>query len=211
MKAKTQVAVVEDSPTTREALKTIIDLTPDLECVAICSTGEEALKILPKLRPEMVLMDIQLPGISGIDCVGQLKEKLPEVLVIMVTVYEDPVRIFSALRAGACGYLLKRSSPEDVVAAIREVRGGGGAMSGGVAMKVIQYFSSQQSKSEELETLTRRETEVLELVSFGLSNKDIASRLNFTVDAVRWHLKNVYAKLHVHTRTEAALKFRGGQ
>jgi len=185
MKEKTSVAVVEDSHTTREALKTIIDLTTDLECVGVCSTGEEALKILPKLRPEIVLMDIQLPGISGIDCVGQLKEKLPNVLVVMVTVYEDPVRIFSALRAGACGYLLKRSSPEEVVAAIREVRGGGGAMSGGVALKVIQYFSSQQTKNEELEALTRRESEVLELVSFGLSNKEIASRLNFTVDAVR--------------------------
>ncbi len=211
MKGSISVAVVEDSRMTREALKTIIDLAPDLECVATCETGEEALKHLPKLKPEVVLMDIQLPGISGIDCVGQLKERLPEVLIVMVTVYEDPIRIFSALRAGACGYLLKRSSPEEVVAAIREVHGGGGAMSGGVAMKVIQYFSSQSARSEELDTLTRRETEVMEMLSYGLTNKEIARRLNLSAEAIRWHLKNIYAKLHVHTRTEAAMKFRGRQ
>lgn len=208
MKKTISVAVVEDSRMTREALKTIIDLAPDLECVATCATGEEALKHLPKLKPQIVLMDIQLPGISGIDCVGQLKERLPEVLIVMVTVYEDPIRIFSALRAGACGYLLKRSSPEEVVAAIREVHGGGGAMSGGVAMKVMQYFSAQKARNEELDTLTRRETEVMEMLSYGLANKEIARRLNLSAEAIRWHLKNIYAKLHVHTRTEAAMKFR---
>lgn len=209
MKKIISVAVVEDSRMTREALKTIIDLAPDLECVATWATGEEALKHLPKLKPQIVLMDIQLPGISGIDCVGQLKERLPEVLIVMVTVYEDPIRIFSALRAGACGYLLKRSSPEEVVAAIREVHGGGGAMSGGVAMKVMQYFSAQKARNEELDTLTRRETEVMEMLSYGLANKEIAQRLNLSAEAIRWHLKNIYAKLHVHTRTEAAMKFRG--
>ena len=142
MKADIRIAVVEDSRTTREALKTFIDLAPDMHCIAVCDTGEEALRRLPKLRPEVVLMDLQLPGISGIECVAELKRRLPEVLIIMVTVYEDPVRIFGALRAGACGYLLKRSTPEEIIAAIREVRAGGGAMSGGVTMKVIQYISS---------------------------------------------------------------------
>lgn len=208
MSAKTSVAVVEDSRTTREAVRTMIDLTPDLECVATCATGEEALRVLPKLAPEIVLMDIQLPGMSGIDCVRRLKEKLPQVAIIMVTVYEDPVRIFSALRAGACGYLLKRSSREEIVTAIREVRGGGGAMSGGVAMKVIQYFSAQDDRNEELDSLTPRELDVMEMLSYGLSNKEIADRLNFSVEAVRWHLKHIYEKLHVHSRTEAALKYR---
>ena len=208
---KTPVAVVEDSRTTREALKTIIDLEPDLECVAACATGEEALKILPKLSPAVVIMDIQLPGISGIDCVRRLRELLPEVLIVMVTVYEDPVRIFSALRAGANGYLLKRSTPEEMITAIREVRRGGGAMSGGVAMKVIQYFSGQEQKSQELGSLSRRESEVLELLSSGMGNKDIAARLGVSVEAVRWHLRAIYTKLHVHNRTEAAMKFRGLQ
>lgn len=208
---KTPVAVVEDSLTTRDALKTIIDLEPDLECVAACSTGEEALKVLPKLAPAIVVMDIQLPGISGIECVKRLRESLPDVLIVMVTVYEDPVRIFSALRAGANGYLLKRSTPEEMIAAIREVRRGGGAMSGGVAMKVIQFFSDQEQKSEELNSLSRRESEVLELLSSGMCNKDIAGRLGVTVEAVRWHLRSIYSKLHVHNRTEAAMKYRGLQ
>lgn len=206
---KTPVAVVEDSDTTRHALQTIIDLEPDLECVATCATGEEALKLLPKILPAIVLMDIQLPGMSGIDCVRRLRELLPDVLVVMVTVYEDPVRIFSALRAGANGYLLKRSTPEEMIHAIHEVKRGGGAMSGGVALKVIQYFSEQKQQTNELESLTRRESEVLELLSCGLGNKEIASRMGFSVEAVRWHLRSIYTKLHVHNRTEAAMKFKG--
>ena len=207
--SKTPVAVVEDSHTTRDALKTIVDLEPDLECVVTCATGEEALKILPKLSPAIVLMDIQLPGMSGIECVRRLREVLPDVLIVMVRVYEDPVRIFSALRAGANGYLLKRSTPEEMTAAIREVRRGGGAMSGGVAMKVIQYFSEQEQKTRELDSLSRRESEVLELLSCGLGNKEIADRLGVSIEAVRWHLRSIYSKLHVHNRTEAAMKFRG--
>lgn len=208
MKSKTPVAVVEDSPTTRNALQTIIDLEPDLECVATCATGEEALKLLPKAAPALVLMDIQLPGISGIDCVRRLRELLPDVLIVMVTVYEDPVRIFSALRAGANGYLLKRSTPEEMTAAIREVRRGGGAMSGGVALKVIQYFSGQEQKNHELDSLTPREFQVLEHLSSGLGNKEIADHLGVSVEGVRWHLRSIYSKLHVHNRTEAAMKFR---
>jgi DNA-binding NarL/FixJ family response regulator len=169
------------------------------------------LKVLPKLSPAIVIMDIQLPGMSGIECVKRLRETMPDVLIVMVTVYEDPVRIFSALRAGANGYLLKRSTPEEMITAIREVRRGGGAMSGGVAMKVIQFFSEQEQKSEELNSLSRRESEVLELLSSGMCNKDIASRLGVTIEAVRWHLRSIYTKLHVHNRTEAAMKFRGLQ
>jgi len=207
--SKIPIAVVEDNYTTRDALKTIIDLDPEFECVGTCASGEEALKLLPKVSPEIVLMDIQLPGMSGIDCVRRLREALPDVLIVMVTVYEDPVRIFSALRAGANGYLLKRSTPEEILSAIREVRRGGGAMSGGVAMKVIQYFSGQEKQSQELDSLSRRESEVLELLSCGLGNKEIADRLGVSTEAVRWHLRSIYTKLHVHNRTEAAMKFRG--
>jgi DNA-binding NarL/FixJ family response regulator len=206
-----KIAIVEDSRTTREALRTIVDLSPDYRCVGAYETAEEALRLLPKQAPEVVLMDIQLPNMSGIECVANLKRLLPEVLVIMVTVYEDPDRVFSALRAGASGYLLKRSAPEEVINAIRDVQQGGAPMSGGIARKVIQYFRDQSATVVEVDNLTAREKEVLELVANGFNNKEVAGRLHVSVDAVRWHLKHIYAKLHVHSRTEAALKFRGPQ
>jgi DNA-binding NarL/FixJ family response regulator len=147
---------------------------------------------------------------SGIECVARLKKLLPSVQVIMVTVYEDPDRIFSALRAGASGYLLKRSAPEQVLGAIRDVLQGGAPMTGEIARKVIVHFQEQSTTAAEVEKLTGREREVLELVSHGFINKEIADRLSVSVEAVRWHLKHIYAKLHVHSRTEAALKFRPG-
>ncbi|RYD24161.1 MAG: response regulator transcription factor [Verrucomicrobiaceae bacterium] len=203
-----KVAIVEDSKATREALKTIIELSKQCVCLGTCETGEDALRVLPGLRPEVVLMDIELPAMTGIECVGKLKKLLPEVLVIMVTVYEDPDRIFAALRAGASGYLLKRSSPDLVLSAIRDVGNGGVPMSSEIARKVIQYFRNQSSSSEEVENLSPREKSVLEFVAFGLNNKEIAARMHVSVDAVRWHLRHIYTKLHVHSRTEAALKFR---
>lgn len=206
-----KVAIVEDSQTTREGLKTIIELSGEFHCVCVCETAEEALKVLPRHAPSVVLMDIQLPGMSGIQCVSELKRLLPDVLVIMITVYEDPDRIFSALRAGASGYLLKRSTPEEVIAAIREVSNSGAPMSGEIARKVIQYFNAQSQTEAHVEALTPREKSVLDLVAHGFSNKEIAARLFVSVDAIRWHLKHIYVKLHVHSRTEAALKFRGSQ
>jgi DNA-binding NarL/FixJ family response regulator len=204
----TKVAIVEDSKTTREGLETIVKLSNDFCCVGSCSTAEEALKVLPELEPELILMDIQLPNMSGVDCVARLKELLPSIKAIMVTVYEDPDRIFRALRAGASGYLLKRSTPEEVLNAMREVQQGGGAMSGEIARKVIGYFREQTTAKAEIDELTTREREVLELVVHGMSNKEISGRLNVSVDAVRWHLKHIYQKMHVHSRTEAAMKFR---
>lgn len=205
----TKIAIVEDNKTAREGLRTIVDLSQEYTCVAACETAEEALRVLPRRKPEVVLMDIQLPAMSGIECVGHLKKLLPEVLVIMVTVYEDPERIFSALRAGASGYLLKRSAPGQVLNAIREVIIGEVPMSGEIARKVLQFFRDQSTVSNEVENLTSREKEVLELVAFGLSNKEIAARIFLSIESVRWHLKHIYAKLHVRSRTEAALKFRG--
>lgn len=205
------VAIVEDNRTTREGLKTIIELAGGFACVCVSDTGEDALKVIPRHAPEVVLMDIQLPGMSGIECVGQLKRLLPDIIVIMITVYEDPDRIFSALRAGASGYILKRSSPDDVLAAICDASAGGAPMSGEIARKVIQYFNAQTVVDEHLETLTSREKSVLDLVAHGFTNKEIAGRLFVSVDAIRWHLKHIYVKLHVHSRTEAALKFRNSR
>ena len=204
-----KIAIVEDSKTTRESLETMVNLSSDCRCVCACDTGEEALRQLPGHRPDVVLMDIQLPGMSGIECVAQLKKLLTTVQVVMVTGYEDPDRIFSALRAGASGYILKRSEPAQVLSAIHDVHHGGAPMSGEIARRVIAHFQKQHVASAEVEKLSAREREVLELVSHGFSNKEIADRLSVTVEAVRWHLKHIYIKLHVHSRTEAALKFRG--
>lgn len=207
----TKVAIVEDSRMTREGLETIINLSSEYRCVCACDTAEEALRVLPRQQPEVVLMDIQLPSMSGIECVAQLRKLLPNVQVVMVTVYEDPDRIFRALRAGASGYILKRSTPEQVLAAIRDVQTGGAPMSGEIARKVIGHFQSQSAASSEVEKLSAREREVLELVAHGFANKEIADRLSVTTEAVRWHLKHIYTKLHVHSRTEAALKYRSPQ
>jgi len=205
-----KAAIVEDNPTIRESLKTIINGAPDCKCVGAWGTAEEALQKLRREAPDVVLMDIQLPSMSGVECTALLKQQLPEVQIIMVTVYEDPDRIFRALRAGACGYLLKRSTPEQIVAAIRDVYQGGAPMSSEIARKVIAQFREPLDTAAEVDELTAREKEVLELVAEGMDNKLIAGRLGVGVDAVRWHLKHIYVKLHVHSRTQAALKFRTG-
>jgi DNA-binding NarL/FixJ family response regulator len=203
-----KVGIVEDDRTTREGLEMIINLAAGFRCVCTCMTAEEALIMLPKHAPDVVLMDIQLPKKSGIECVAELKVLLPTVQVIMVTVYEDPDRIFCALRAGACGYLLKRSTPEQVLTAIRDVQTGGVPMSSEIARKVIAHFQAQETAADDVEGLSTREREVLDLVVRGLSNKEIVGRLNITIEGVRWHLRNIYEKLHVHSRTEVLVKFR---
>lgn len=204
-----KIAIVEDNKTTREGLATIVGLSPEYKCVCICETAEEALVQIPKHhQPDVILMDIQLPNMSGVECVALIKERLPSVQVIMVTVYEDPDRIFRALRAGASGYLLKRATPEQVLNAIRDVQSGGVPMSAEIARKVIAHFQTQAAAAADVEKLSPREREVLDLVVHGFANKEIADRLSVSVEAVRWHLKHIYQKLHVHSRTEAALKFR---
>ena len=203
-----KIAIVEDDRTTREGLEMIINLAPGFRCICTCMTAEDALIMLPKHAPDVVLMDIQLPKMSGIECVAELKVLLPTVQVIMVTVYEDPDRIFCALRAGACGYLLKRSTPEQVLTAIRDVQTGGVPMSSEIARKVIAHFQEQETAAADVEGLSAREREVLDLVVRGLSNKEIVGRLGITIEGVRWHLRNIYEKLHVHSRTEVLVKFR---
>ncbi|MGH7993173.1 MAG: response regulator [Limisphaerales bacterium] len=204
----TKIAIVEDNKVIRESLMEFIHADPECRCVCACATAEEALKVIPKHEPEIVLMDIQLPNMSGIDCLAQLKQLLPSVHIIMVTVYEDTERIFKALRMGACGYLLKRCAPEELIAAIREVRQGGAPMSREIARKVIASFQEPLATATEVEDLTAREREILELLANGFPNKQIADRLGLTDGTVRWHLRHVYNKLHVRSRTEAALKFR---
>ena len=210
----TRIAIVEDNKVIRESLAAYVHMAPDLQCVCSCGTAEEALEQLPQHRPDVVLMDIQLPNLSGIECSARLKQLLPEVRIIMVTVYGDPDLIFKALRAGACGYLLKRCTPEELVTAVREVQQGGAPMSREIARKVISHFQSfpePPDTSSEVENLSPREREILELLTQGFSDKEIADRLGVKHGTVRWHLQHVYEKLHVRSRTEAALKFRSAQ
>lgn len=206
-----KVAIVEDNKTLREGFETLLNRTPGFQCVCTCATVAEALRKIPKAAPDVVMMDIQLPDATGVECTAKLKELMPALHIVVVTVYEDSERIFQALRAGACGYLLKRAQPEKVIAAIQEAHEGGVPMTPEIARKVIGQFRQEATVAMEVEQLTDREKEVLELVMHGLGNKAIAERLGVTVAAVKWHLQHIYEKLHVHSRTEAALKFRQGQ
>jgi DNA-binding NarL/FixJ family response regulator len=203
-----RVAIVEDSRTIRESLAHYVQTDPECQCVFACGTAEEALAEITKHQPEVVLMDIQLPKLSGIDCTAQIKKILPAVQIIMVTVYEDTDRISAALGAGACGYLLKRSTPAEIVAAIREARMGGVPMPREIARKVIASFQQPQATATGVDELRPSELKILELLAMGLANKEIADRLGLSPGTVRWHLENIYGKLHVHSRTEAVLKFR---
>lgn len=206
----TKVAVIEDNDTMRKMLVELIGSTAGYDCVCACSTSKEALADVPKHRPDVVLMDIHLPDESGIVCTARLTEKLPDLQVIMVTVYADTDLIFQALKAGACGYILKRARPEEIMQAVAEVRAGGSPMTPEIARMVVRSFRLP-SALPNAEGLTTRESEILELLSKGLSNKEIAHKTNIATGTVRRHLENVFKKLHVRCRTEAAAKFLRNQ
>ena len=206
----TQVAIVEDNAALGAGLRKIVESADDFRCLGVWTSAEEALKKIDAFRPQVVLMDINLPGMSGIEATARIKQYLPEIQVIMVTVYRDHDQIFAALKAGACGYLLKRSTPEEVRQAIRDVRSGGAPMSAEIARRVVEAFHQplKSPGADESVKISKRETEILELLTTGLANKEIADRLAISVETVRVHLRRVYEKLHVHSRTEAAMKFR---
>jgi DNA-binding NarL/FixJ family response regulator len=202
------VAIVEDDYKTRENLQAMLRETPGLQCVGVFSNGEAALEGIPKLRPDVVLMDINLPKMSGVECTRQLKEIRPESLIVMLTVYDDSDRIFHALQMGASGYLLKRSPADEIVRAIQDVKRGGAPMSNYIARKVVQSFQRQGPSHNPAENLSKRETEVLTYVSQGFTNKEVAEALGLSVETVHAYLKNIYTKLHVRSRTEAVMRFR---
>jgi DNA-binding NarL/FixJ family response regulator len=203
----TSVAIVEDNPTVRQTLVKWVNEAQGHRCVGACGSAEEALVVFPKIAPDVVLMDIHLPDLSGIACTGRLRELLPKVQIIMVTVYRDYDKIFRALKAGACGYLLKRCSRQELLQAIAEVRAGGAPMSSEIARRVVESFRQQGKSADEVHELSRREEEVLDLLCLGLSNKEIGDRLCVGVETVRTHLKRIYERLHVRSRTEAAMKY----
>ncbi len=203
--------IVEDNAVVRASLEELVNSIDACECLCCCASGEEALRLVPKLRPDLVMMDIHLPNLSGIECTAKLKAQMPGLAVLILTVYEDEAKIFQALKAGATGYILKRSHPREIVQAITEVLEGGAPMTSSIARKVVDSFRDPGEDPNPGGTLSRRETEVLQALSKGLSNKEIGEELSINVETVRWHLKQIYDKLHVHGRTEAALKFLGLQ
>jgi DNA-binding NarL/FixJ family response regulator len=202
-----RVAIVEDDAVTRRSLSRIVDEARGMRCIAACATGEEALKELPKSQPEVVVMDINLPHMSGIECVRRLRDQLPSAQVLMLTVYEDSDLIFRALRAGASGYLLKRSEPDQLLQAIRDVLDEGSPMTSQIARKVVQAFRASEDAENLSMKLTEREAEVLDYLAKGYANKEIADKLGLSLPTVRSHLRSVYDKLHVRSRTEAVAKY----
>ncbi len=205
-----EVAIVEDNEALGESLLRVVESIPGARCIGVWGTAEEGLKKIDAFRPSIVLMDINLPGMSGIEATALLKRHLPEILVIIVTVHREHEKIFDALKAGACGYLIKRSRAADVRQAILDVHSGGAPMSAEIARRVVEAFHQGPTKTEEGQetvSLSQRETAVAQLIAEGLANKEIADRLGISTETVRGHLKNIYEKLHVRSRTEAAVKY----
>jgi DNA-binding NarL/FixJ family response regulator len=205
----TKVAIVEDNATLRKYLAEMIGNTPGHRCVCACASAEEAVLEIPVQKPNVVLMDIHLPGESGIACTARLREKMPDLPVIMLTVYKDIKMIFQALKAGACGYVLKRSDEREILEAIAEVRAGGAPMTSEIARMVVRSFmeASAPADANGTDQLSGRELEILALVAEGCPNKEIAARLFISNGTVRTHLMHIYEKLHVRCRTEAAAKY----
>ena len=204
------IALVEDDEALRETLAEIIAASPSWKLVAAYPAAEPALEAMKGGCPEVVLMDIQLPGMSGIQCVAKLKEIHPEAQVLMVTVYDNNDRIFDALAAGASGYLLKRDAPAKLLESLDDLLAGGSPMSSAIARKVVQKFQITPPSKNEDHNLTPREKQILEQLVKGSLYKEIAWELGIGVETVRTHLHNIYAKLHVRTRTEAVVKYLGG-
>jgi DNA-binding NarL/FixJ family response regulator len=202
------VSIVEDDAQLRESISRFIDGAPGFTCAGSYSSGEDALDGILLKKPAVALMDINLPGMSGIECVRKLKERAPALQVIMLTVYENSDRIFEALAAGACGYLIKRTPPDKLLEAVREISAGGSPMSSNIARKVVQAFQpSSGAESKLVEHLAPREQQVLDLLSKGRAYKQIAGEMNLHMGTVRTYVRRIYEKLHVNCRTEAVVKY----
>ena len=205
------IGIVEDNEDIRNALEQIVNMTADFDLVCSCESGEEALEKLPVFMPNVVLMDIHLGGIDGIEVVRQLKAVHTSMLFMMCTVYEEDEKIFEALKAGASGYIIKKTAPSKLLEAIKELHNGGAPMSSQIARKVVSAFQNKPSVIPDglSDLLTKRELEILEMLSSGLVYKEISDKLFISSETVRKHVYNVYHKLHVSNRVEAVNKFFG--
>jgi DNA-binding NarL/FixJ family response regulator len=201
----THVSIVEDDSSIRQILTEWINHAEGFRCISAPNNAENAFAKLPQEKPRIVLMDINLPGQSGIECVRRLKPMMPDTQFVMLTVYKDTKHIFDALKAGACGYLLKRTPREELIASLKQVREGGSPMSGYIARKVVQSFHELPKKIE-TEGLSPREREVLELLAQGYFYKEITETLGLSISTVNTHVRHIYEKLHVHSRSQAVAK-----
>jgi DNA-binding NarL/FixJ family response regulator len=201
------VALVEDQKDLCRSWVQIIESFDGFECICTCASAEEAVSAIPEARPDVILMDIRLPRMSGIECTSRLKELLPGTPIVILTVLDDDELIFRALEAGADGYMLKRSKPADLRAALLDVLAGGAPMSSAIARRVVRSFRLPPANPRNQTHLSTREIEVLGLLSRGLSNKEIADQMRLSIETVRSYLKTIYEKLHVHCRTEAVMRY----
>ena len=202
------VSIVEDQEALRNTVARVLNRAEGFKCISHFGSAEDALKDIPKNPPEVVLMDINLPGLNGVECVRQLKEKLPKLLIMMLTVYEDTENIFNALAAGASGYMLKRTPRAELLEAIKEVRRGGSPMTTHIARLVVQSFQKPVSAPDPaIENLSPREQEVLDCLAQGLIYKEIADKLGVSYETVHTYIRRIYEKLQVRTRTEAVARF----
>ena len=203
------LAIVEDLDEVRDGLKNFISLSQDFKIVDTFKTAEEAVHDLPKLKPDIVIMDINLPGMNGIECIRQVRDKIPGTQFMMFTVYENDEKVFEALKAGASGYLLKNTGLVQLIESLKELYNGGSPMSANIARKLVTVFRREQKETANLEALSNRENEILQFLSKGLLYKEIADQLSISVSTVRQHIHHIYEKLHVQNRTEAINKAFG--
>jgi DNA-binding NarL/FixJ family response regulator len=207
------VSIVEDDPLIRAGWVKIISRAPGYRCVSDFGSAEIALAEMPKNVPDFVLMDINLPGKSGIDCTRELKRRFPQIEIVMLTMFDDRDNLFEALRAGASGYLLKRTTPAALLEALKELKVGGSPMSPQIARQVVQFFRKNEPAAETasmgVEKLSARENEILRCLAEGRQYKEIADQLQLSMDTVRTYIRRTYEKLHVHSRTEAVVKYLG--
>lgn len=206
-----KIALVEDQPETRESLVRLLKTFTEVKCVCVCASGEEALKQIPPVQPDVVLMDIFLPRMSGIECTARLKDLLPNARILILTASDDEEMIFPALEAGADGYLLKETEPEKLRGALLELLHGGVPMTSSIARHVADYFRKRAKTRGEIVRLSPRETELLTLLAKGYTNKEIAGKLSLTLETIQSYLKSVYKKMHVHSRAEALVKYMSSQ
>lgn len=206
---KISLALVEDLSEVREGLEQFISLSAEFRMIGSFANAEEALHELPHLAPDIVIMDINLPGMSGIECIRRVKARIPKTQFMMFTVYENDERVFDALKAGASGYLLKNTGLPQLIDALRDLYQGGSPMSANIARKLVTLFRDEHAEAQSSTQLTKRENEILHLLSKGLLYKEISDQLNISTGTVRQHIHNIYEKLHVQNRTEAINKAFG--
>jgi DNA-binding NarL/FixJ family response regulator len=208
--APLKIVLVEDKPDVRASWEKLLTSFADFRCVGACVTGEEALRVIPTLKPDVVLMDIFLPRMSGIECTARLKALLPKIPIVILTTSDDDEIIFRALEAGADGYLLKRTKPAELRSALLDALSGGAPMNSEIARRVVESFRQKGRQRDDTVSLTAREEEVLVLLTKGYSNKEIADQINLSIETVRSHLKHIYEKMHVRSRAEAVAHYMSG-